>query len=114
MEDHSGNWQRGLEKHFGAISRQNLSFPDWLGPLYLENTAMVGAPFVMLDSTSSVNNRHHSSIPLHEGYLLVKVTVQLLNQTLSGFLSSFYHIFFNDACVSRSTRRAGHRAQCNS
>jgi hypothetical protein len=36
----------GLYKHFGVISHQHPSFPDWLGPLYFANTSLVGEPFV--------------------------------------------------------------------
>lgn len=42
VEDHSGNWYRGLQKHFGSIAYQRPPFPEWLGPLYLEPTSIVG------------------------------------------------------------------------
>jgi hypothetical protein len=45
VEDHSGNWYRGLHKHFGVISHQHPNFPEWLGPLHFENTSLVGYPF---------------------------------------------------------------------
>jgi hypothetical protein len=38
----------GLHKHFGVISHQRPLFPDWLGPLYFENTSLVGNPFLVV------------------------------------------------------------------
>ena len=75
VEDHSGNWKRGLERHFGVIARQDPAFPDWLGPLYLENTAMVGSPFIMVDSTSaSIVAAYADREFCHKGLLKVKVS----------------------------------------
>jgi hypothetical protein len=50
VEDHSGNWYRGLHKHFGVISHQHPHFPDWLGPLYFEDTSLVGYPLEVVRS----------------------------------------------------------------
>mmetsp|Transcript_18 Transcript_18/g.36 ORF Transcript_18/g.36 Transcript_18/m.36 type:complete len:750 (+) Transcript_18:51-2300(+) len=50
VEDYSGNWYRGLQKHFGVISKQHPDFPFWLGPLYFENTSLVGRPFIEIPS----------------------------------------------------------------
>lgn len=73
VEDHSGNLQRGLYRHFGVISRQIVSFPEGLGPLFFENTAMCGDPFHKLGEAKS----YQPYYPEFEGCLLVKV--MLLN-----------------------------------
>lgn len=73
VEDHSGNWHRGLYRHFGVISRQHLPFPAGLGPLYLENTAIHGHPFRMITKTIS----YSAFYPEFEGTLFVKATNSL-------------------------------------
>ena len=40
VEDYSGNWHRGIEKHFGVIGFQHPTFPEWLGPFYFEHTSL--------------------------------------------------------------------------
>mmetsp|Transcript_2746 Transcript_2746/g.4127 ORF Transcript_2746/g.4127 Transcript_2746/m.4127 type:complete len:779 (+) Transcript_2746:248-2584(+) len=46
VEDYSGNWHRGLGRHFGHISHQPKLFPESLGPLYMEKTSLMGTPFM--------------------------------------------------------------------
>ncbi|CAE7706595.1 Swap70, partial [Symbiodinium microadriaticum] len=62
VEDYSGNWHQGLYKHFGVISHQHDSFPDWLGPLYFANTSLVGEPFVTLALPTSLGEEYGREI----------------------------------------------------
>ena len=71
VEDHSGNLQRGLYRHFGVITRQLMPFPQGLGPLFFENTAMVGNPFKKIGEATS----YQPYYPEFEGCLLVKVLI---------------------------------------
>lgn len=68
VEDHSGNLQRGLYRHFGVITRQIMPFPGGLGPLFFENTAMTGRPFTKIGEASP----YQPYYPEFEGCLLVK------------------------------------------
>lgn len=74
VEDHSGNLQRGLYRHFGVITRQLAPFPQGLGPLFFENTAMIGTPFKKVGDAVSYQPHY----PEFEGCLLVKVIHMLV------------------------------------
>lgn len=73
VEDHSGNWYRGLHKHFGVISHQHPHFPEWLGPLYFENTSLVGYPFEILRRPRDILSNQISSQVIKSGMLEKKV-----------------------------------------
>ena len=75
VEDHSGNLHRGLNRHFGVITRQHLQFPDGYGPLFFENTALRGNPFLPKDA--SISHSHKPNYPQYKGQLLVKVMLLL-------------------------------------
>jgi hypothetical protein len=70
VEDYSGNWRRGLESHFGSIQRASLTFPEALGPLYLEHTAFRNHPFIKVENSSSNILSAHVT---YEGLLTLKV-----------------------------------------
>jgi hypothetical protein len=76
VEDHSGNLQRGLYRHFGVITSQALPFPQGLGPLFFESTAMVGEPFTRLRTGEGEGEGGEGPpwYPDFEGRLLVKVS----------------------------------------
>jgi hypothetical protein len=73
VEDHSGNVHRGLNRHFGVITRQHLQFPEGLGPLFFESTALGKAghnPF--LKDQASRDAKFKTTYPELSGEVLVK------------------------------------------
>jgi hypothetical protein len=72
VEDHSGNWFRGLEPHFQCIAKPKLDFPLSLGPVYYENTSLVGHAFlpVHIDINGQCNEPDDDTV---EGYVVIKV-----------------------------------------
>lgn len=73
VEDHSGNWYRGLHKHFGVISHQHPHFPDWLGPLYFEDTSLVGYPLEVIRCPLEPLTAARSIQNIKSGMLVKKV-----------------------------------------
>ena len=45
VEDHSGNWARGLGQIFSGVKGRQLTFPDALESIFLDKTSLVGNSF---------------------------------------------------------------------
>lgn len=86
VEDHSGNWYRGLHKHFGVISHQHPHFPDWLGPLYFEDTSLVGYPLEVIRFPLEPLTAARSIETIKSGMLVKKV---FFSMTLPCIIRSY-------------------------
>lgn len=78
VEDHSGNWFRGLDRHFGCLAKQNPDFPFSLSPIYYEITSLVNVPFIsvtnsLTPSSSRVVMDSIYSNSSFQGYMAIKV-----------------------------------------